>query len=90
MNLAERVLLPEWPRLMSEDLAARYLSIGRTLLAEQGPAPKHIGNRKVWDREDLDRWADRLSGQPLDAEQEAKEQEEVERRFLERMNKTKL
>jgi hypothetical protein len=90
MNEPDRADLPEWPRLMSEELATRYLSIGRTMLAEKGPAPQLIGRRKLWDRRDLDRWADRLSGQQLDQEQLEKEQDEVERRFKERMAGTEL
>lgn len=77
------VVRPDWPRLMSEADAAGYLSIGATTLRARGPAPRKIGSRSLWDRRDLDRWADALDGQPLppaDAEAQAKE---VERRFLE-------
>lgn len=73
------------PRLMREEEAARYLSIGTTMLRERGPAPKKIGRRALWDIRDLDRWADALDGQPLDEADESKEAAEVERRFLERM-----
>jgi hypothetical protein len=76
--------LPDWPRLMAEPMAAAYLSIGTTTLREKGPAPKRYGKRRLYDRHDLDRWADRLDGQPLDAQEQREEAAEVERRFLER------
>jgi hypothetical protein len=79
-----RPALPDWPRLMGEPMAAEYLSIGVTTLRERGPAPKRFGRRRLYDRHDLDRWADRLGGQPLDARAEQEEADEVERRFMER------
>lgn len=81
---AERALLPDWPRLMSEPMAADYLSIGTTTLRARGPAPKRYGKRRLYDRRDLDRWADRLGEQPLDERQREEEAAEVERRFLEK------
>jgi hypothetical protein len=78
-----RVELPDWPRLMSEPDAAAYLSIGKTLLRTRGPAPKKLGRRVLYDRRDLDRWADNLNDQPLDEEAEQAEAAEVERKFLE-------
>lgn len=81
-----RLDLPDWPRLMGEPMAAAYLSIGTTYLREKGPAPKRFGVRRLYDRQDLDRWADRLDGQPLEAHEEQDEAREVERRFLERRN----
>lgn len=79
-----RAALPEWPRLMGEDMAAAYLGVGRSFLREHGPKPKKWRGRTLWDRRDLDRCADALDGQPLDADEEAAESAEVERRFLER------
>ena len=81
---SERALLPDWPRLMCEEMAARYLSIGTTMLREQGPEAKRWGRRVLYDRNDLDRWADRLGGQPLTVAEQTKEAAEVERRFLEK------
>ena len=69
---------------MSEPLAAEYLSIGTTTLRENGPEPKRYGRRRLYDRHDLDRWADRLGGQPLTVPEQQAEAAEVERRFLER------
>jgi hypothetical protein len=79
-----RAILPNWPRLMSEPLAAEYLSIGTTTLRTDGPEPKRYGRRVLYDRHDLDRWADRLGGQPLDVPEQLREAAEVERRFLEK------
>jgi hypothetical protein len=79
-----RAELPNWPRLMCEKLAAEYLSIGTTMLRERGPEPKRWGKRRLYDRIDLDRWADRLGGQPLTVPEQQREASEVERRFLEK------
>jgi hypothetical protein len=69
---------------MSERQAADYLSIGTTTLRSEGPEPKRWGRRILWDRHDLDRWADRLGGQPLGPLERVQEAAEVERRFLEK------
>ena len=79
-----RNALPDWPRLMSEDLAAAYCSIGVTTLRNHGPSPTRLGRRVLYDRHDLDRWADRLGGQPLTVAEHDRESDEIERRFLER------
>ena len=76
--------LPNWPRLMHEKLAAEYLSIGTTMLRERGPEPKRWGKRRLYDRIDLDRWADRLGGQPLTVPEQQAEARDVERRFLDK------
>lgn len=73
------------PRLMSERDAARYLSIGTTTLRSQGPTPKRLGRRVLYDLRDLDRWADSLGGQPLTEPAQEAEAAEVERRFLEEL-----
>lgn len=73
-----------WPRLMSETDAAEFLSIGKTMLREHGPRPKELGRRRLYDRLDLERWADRLGGQPLDKQETEDEADSVEQRFLER------
>lgn len=76
--------LPYWPRLMGAEMAARYLGVSagtfRTLNIRSG----HIGRRVVWDRVDLDRYADRLSEQPLSPIERKVAATEVERQFLER------
>lgn len=78
-------LYPYWPRLMSEQLAARYLGISPTFLRQHGPSPKRIGRRVVHDIKALDRWADILDGQPLTDEQKAQEGDDMARRIKERM-----
>jgi hypothetical protein len=79
-----RPTLPDWPRLMGEDMAAAYVSLSATTLRERGPEPRRLGKRRLYDRNDLDRWADRLGGQPLIAVEQRQEAAEVERRFLEK------
>jgi hypothetical protein len=74
---------------MPVELAARYVGIGVTLLEEQGLPAKRIGRRKLYDRLDLDRWADRLDGQPVEEGEAGDESQATERRFLERRRKGK-
>lgn len=75
--------LPDWPRLMGAELAAKYIGLSVTSLDRYGPAAKAVGRRRLYDRHDLDRWADALGGQPLDAGDEASHKRQVERTFLE-------
>lgn len=84
MGAESRISLPDWPRLMTIELAAAYLSRSETVIRERGPTPKRDGKSVLYDRHDLDRWADALGGQPLDKADHADEAKEVERRFLER------
>lgn len=79
-----RAALPDWPRLMGVDLASAYLGLSATTLRDKGPAPKEYGKRRLYDRNDLDRWADRLGGQPLTVQEQREEARDVERRFLEK------
>lgn len=93
-TMPERSALPDWPRLMNERLAAFYLSIGTTMLRDKGPAPKKIGGRTLWDRRDLDRFADALDGsvpggQPLDPADAESHGRDVERAWLEEREKRK-
>lgn len=81
---ARTVLLPDWPRLMPIELAAAYLSRSVSTIRDRGPSPKRDGRSVLYDRHDLDRWADSLGGQPLSPLQREEEAKEVERRFLER------
>lgn len=82
--MSERLSLPDWPRLMPIELAAAYLSRSPTVIRQRGPKPKKDGRSVLYDRRDLDRWADRLNEQPLDEPERLKEAEEIERRFLEK------
>ena len=69
---------------MKPALAASYLSRSVATLRMRGPEPKRAGRSVLYDRADLDRWADRLGGQPLTNVQREEEAKEVERQFLER------
>lgn len=86
--MSERLSLPDWPRLMPIELAAAYLSRSATVIRQRGPKPKKDGRSVLYDRRDLDRWADRLNEQPLDEPERLKEAEEIERRFLEKRRGT--
>lgn len=81
-----RAILPDWPRLMDVELAAAYLGIGASTLRESGPQPKRLGRRVLYDRHDLDRWADALGGQPLDQSARAAEGDDMDARVQERLN----
>lgn len=83
----ERAAMPDWPRLMGIGLAARYLGIGVTTLRDKGPEPKRIGARVLYDRRDLDRWADSLDGQPLDAGERQAEGGAMLKRIQDRMGR---
>lgn len=83
----ERAAMPDWPRLMGVDLAARYLGIGATTLRDKGPTPKRIGARVLYDRRDLDRWADTLDGQPLDAGERQAEGNDMLKRIQDRLGR---
>lgn len=83
-STGQRSFLPNWPRLMSADLACRYLGISPGTFRSLNIRSGNIGRRVVWDRVDLDRYADRLSDQPLSPIDRQAETSEVERRFLER------
>lgn len=80
--------MPNWPRLMHEPLAASYLSIGVTKLREDGPKPKRLGGRILYDRNDLDRWADALGGQPLDESAREAEGGDILQRVQNRLHAT--
>jgi hypothetical protein len=84
MTALARLDLPDWPRLMSEELAARYLGLGATTLESLPIAAKRIGRRKLYDRRDLDRWADALGGQPLDTTAAEETARDVEQRWRNR------
>ncbi|KQN22795.1 hypothetical protein ASE83_15515 [Sphingomonas sp. Leaf32] len=51
---------------MSVGYAAAYLSISNTTFRTLGIAERRIGRRVLYDRKDIDLWADRLSEDPLD------------------------
>lgn len=80
----DRLALPDWPRLMAAPLAAAYIGLSETTLRAVGPKPREVGKRRLYDRIDLDRWADRLGGQPLTVQERQAEAREIERRFMEK------
>lgn len=83
-GMAMRATLPNWPRLMSAEMASQYLGISASMFRALDIGARNIGRRVVWDRVDLDRYADRLSDQPLSPIDRKAEASEVERQFLER------
>lgn len=61
--MADRLVIREWPRAMPVALAAKYCGIGTSTLTQHGPKPVQIGQkRKVWLRDQLDKWLDTLAG----------------------------
>ncbi len=48
------------PALLGEDDAARYLGIGKTTLRGLGLKRRKLGGRRLYDRRDLDAFADAL------------------------------
>jgi hypothetical protein len=58
-----------WPRLMKKVTAARYLDISPdtfdTLPLPQPISVRGDGKLRLYDRNTLDAWIDKLSGQPL-------------------------
>jgi hypothetical protein len=86
MSAPVRFALPDWPRLMPVDLAAKYVGIGSTMLRESGPQPKRLGKRVLYDRQDLDRWVDGLDGQPLNPREREEESDDVLKRVQERLS----
>ena len=60
-----RVVLTGWPRLLSVELAAKYLGLAvQTVRNRAGEIPgrKRLGRKVVYDRLVLDRWIDRNCG----------------------------
>jgi hypothetical protein len=59
-----RARLPDWPRLMPLRLACAYFGVCDRTFRSLGIAPRRIGRRVLWDRQDLDRFADGMAGTP--------------------------
>jgi hypothetical protein len=48
-----------WPRLLSRTDAAEYCGVSATHFDKHVPLdPIHLGARRLWDREQLDRWVE--------------------------------
>jgi hypothetical protein len=61
--MPERQPLAVWPRGMPLEMAALYCGVGTHILTQNGPQPIRIGRkRKVWLKDQLDSWLDRLAG----------------------------
>jgi predicted DNA-binding transcriptional regulator AlpA len=64
--------MPDWPARMDEVMAADYLGIGVTTFRERVkekryPQPVHEGARKLWSRQQLDRFIAAQFGLTIDA-----------------------
>lgn len=82
--MADRVTLPDWPRLMSIDMAAAYFSVSVNTFRSWGICPVEQGRRVLYCRHSLDRFADHLAGQPLAQTDQKAAASDVERAFLDR------
>lgn len=80
-----RMQLPDWPRLMSLPLASAYFGVCAARFRALEIRPVRIGRRVLWDRHDLDRFADGMSGQPVKGADPAAAAKAMERRFFERL-----
>ena len=75
--------LPDWPRGLPETLAAAYVGLSVNTFRRYGPQPVWLTKgRKVWLREELDRWLDQKAGRVSDSSPEdwlkrARENEDV-------------
>lgn len=61
LKIARAEIITTWPGLLSVDLTAKFLSIGKTLLHQldvSGRIPQaiHLHGRKLWRRCELERW----------------------------------
>ena len=77
--------LPDWPRLMSLALASAYFGVCDRTFRSLGIAPRRIGRRVLWDRHDLDRFADGMAGSLPRSRDPAAGSRAMERRFFERL-----
>lgn len=80
-----RVRLPNWPRLMGVSLAAAYFGICPARFRMIGIRPLRIGRRVLWDRNDLDRFIDDMTGKPVTPRSAGASAKAMERRFFERL-----
>lgn len=82
-----RAQLPDWPRLLSLQLASAYFGVCAARFRALEIRPVRIGRRVLWDRHDLDRFVDGMSGQPVKGGDPASEARAMERRFFARLKK---
>jgi excisionase family DNA binding protein len=63
--------MPDWPARMDDDMAADYLGVGVTTFRERVkagkyPQPVQEGSRRLWSRQQLDRFIAAQFGLPVD------------------------
>lgn len=85
-TMGARARLPDWPRLMPLRLACAYFGVCDKTFRSLGIEPRRIGRRVLWDRQDLDRWADRMAGMPSRTLDPTAGVRAMERRFFARLN----
>lgn len=69
------------PRLLASAKAAAYLGISETTLRTLGLPRRILGMRRLYDRHELDAFADRLEVEDSAADQLQKDQAECDRLF---------
>ncbi|RKE53211.1 MULTISPECIES: helix-turn-helix domain-containing protein [unclassified Sphingomonas] len=80
-----RPQLPDWPRLMPLRLACAYFGVCDRTFRKLGIAPRRIGRRVLWDRHDLDRFADGMAGMPHRSSDPMAGTRAMEKRFFARL-----
>jgi hypothetical protein len=78
---------PHWPRLLSVEGAARYMSISPNTFRALGIQSRQIGRRVLYDIKDINRYVDMMSDAPTPPEEVSAAGAEQERRFLEKWAK---
>jgi len=71
-----------WPRLLSVESAAGYLSISPNTFRGLGIQSRQIGRRVLYDIRDLDRYVDMMSDAPIPKEEVSAAAAEQERRYF--------
>ena len=71
-----------WPRLLSVEGAAGYLSISPNTFRGLGIQSRQIGRRVLYDIRDLDRYVDMMSDAPTPPEEISAAAAEQERRYF--------
>lgn len=82
--MTDRASLPDWPRLMSIELAASYMGLSANTFRNLDIVPLNVGKRVLYDRRSLDIYADRLAGQPLTGDDRDRAASDVEAAFFAR------
>ena len=72
----------EWPKLMTADVAALYLSVGVKTLRNRGPKPVHLGRSVRYSKDVLDDWVNELNGSLVSSDEREPTAKEIEERFF--------